>query len=143
MHDRPFPATIKAQTNRDADLSDPLALLAELEKNSTDAVERARAHVRHTIRSKVIIRPADASRRYTSKYQGITGDVSAGGCQALLPVPLTPGDIYHIEFDRSTIDLMPQLALCRRCRMVGDDAYEVGLAFFTPITLPSSASSDR
>jgi hypothetical protein len=117
-----------------------LDLLADLERSTPDAVKRARAHTRLDIRCKVIAQHADSSRRLDLKLQGVTGDVSRGGCQILFPVPLGVGDIYLITFDRGALDVNPVIARCMRCRMIREDAYETGLSFFNQIDLPEEAA---
>lgn len=122
-----------------ADGSETLDLLADLERSTPDAVKRARAHTRIEVRCKVIAQHGDSSRRLDLKLQGVTGDVSRGGCQALFPVPLGVGDVYLISFDRGVLDISPTMARCMRCRMVREDAYETGLSFFTKVDLPEEA----
>ncbi len=121
-----------------------LELLAELERSTPDAVKRARAHTRLDIRCKVFAQPGDMSRRLDMKLQGMTGDISRGGCQALFPLALHVGDIFFLSFDRSVLDVAPVLARCMRCRMIREDAFETGLAFFNSVELPTDmASGDR
>lgn len=124
-----------------ADNEQTLDLLAELERSTPGALRKERAHLRIEIRSKIIAQYADSSRRLDLKLQGVTGDISRGGCQALFPIPLGVGDIYLLTFDRSALDLSPIIARCMRCRYVREDAYETGLAFFSEIDLPDDPGS--
>jgi hypothetical protein len=119
---------------------DSLELLAELERSTPDAVKKARAHTRLEVRCKVFAQPGDMSRRLDMKLQGVTGDISKGGCQALFPLPLHVGDIFSLSFDRSVLDIPPVLARCMRCRMIRDDAFETGLSFFVHVDLPTQLS---
>lgn len=132
----------KSNTPRDPDQSgETLELLAELERSTPDAVKRSRAHERLNVRAKVIVQFGDMSRRLDMKLQGMTGDISKGGCQALFPLPLHVGDIYYLSFDRSALDVAPVMARCMRCRMIRDDAFETGFAFFSSVELPTGVST--
>ena len=135
MADAPTQNGTSALDLADADL------LVELEQSTPDAVKKSRAHTRITIRAKVAAQPADMSRRLSLKIQGVTGDVSAGGCQLLFPMPLNVGDIYWFTFDRTVLDIAPTFGRCMRCRIVKDDAYETGIAFFNPVELPKSLTT--
>jgi hypothetical protein len=75
--------------------------------------------------------------------QGISGDVSEGGCCVLFPVPLNVGDVYLLTFDRKTINVSPALARCMRCRLMREDAYECGFSFFTPLDLSDFHRQDK
>lgn len=113
-------------------------LLEEIERSTPDAIKRERAHTRISMRSAVIIQPGNHSERRKLKIQAVTGDVSAGGCLVLSPVPLCVGDIYLLSFTRHEIDVAPLLVRCLRCRLVREDAFEVGFGFFQPIDLQSA-----
>lgn len=121
-------------------------LLSELQQSTPEAVKGARAHTRLSIRTKVIVQPANMSQRLSMKVQGVSGDISGGGCQLLLPLPLNVADIYWLTFDRQTLDVPPVYARCMRCRVIREDAFEAGFAFFKPIDLsdatPSTTQND-
>lgn len=112
-----------------------LDLILELEKNTAEHVKEKRAHARLVVRCKVVARPGNLSQRDSLKVEGVTGDVSDGGCQILFPRPLMVGDIYQLSFDRKVLDIQPLLAICRRCRTVRDDAFEAGFAFFRSVPI--------
>lgn len=116
-------------------------LLQELEKSTQDAVIRGRAHVRLNVRSRIIVQSADHSRRALARLEGVTGDVSRGGCQLLLSAPLAVGDFFLLTFDRSAIDIAPAFARCVRARFIREDAFEAGLSFLNPVDLPSAVSA--
>ncbi len=111
-------------------------LLQELERNTPDEIRRQRTHFRITIKSKVTLLPGSVSEVLKFKLQGVTGDVSEGGCKLLFPLPIRVGDVYRLEFDRKVLGLPTTFVLCRRCIMLRDDAYEAGFSFFAPIALP-------
>lgn len=121
-------------------------LLQELERNTPEEIRRRRAHFRLAIKSKVVISPGNASDATRFRWQGVTGDVSQGGCKALFPMPIAVGDVFRLDFREEPLGLSIIFARCIRCREVREDAYEAGFRFFTPIALPESntnaASSD-
>lgn len=112
------------------------SLLQELGRNTTDEIRRQRAHFRITVKTGVVLTPGNASEKLSMKVKGVTGDVSEGGCSGLFPVPPRVGDIYRLQFDREKLDLPLTFARCVRCRLVREDAFEAGFAFFKSICLP-------
>lgn len=113
-------------------------LVAELAANTSDAARAMRQATRLMIRAKVVVDKGSLSERDGTTLQGITGDISTGGTQLLLPKPLRIGDVYHLRFDRAEVDLAPVYAVCLRGRQVRPDAFEAGLRFLEPVQLPST-----
>ncbi|MCA9299987.1 MAG: PilZ domain-containing protein, partial [Phycisphaerales bacterium] len=95
-----------------------------------------------SVRVKIVVEPASMSHRQGVRLQGVTGDISAGGSQILLPRPLQIGDVYLVSFDRTQLDIPPVYALCVRGRLVKSDAFEAGLRFLEPVTLPGTTNGD-
>lgn len=122
---------------------DAFAVLQELEANTSEEIRRQRAHFRLSIKAAVILQSGNTSQLMSLKVKGVTGDVSQGGCSVLLPIPIQVGDIYRVQFDRKMLELPLTFARCVRCRLVREDAFEVGLAFFTPIELPEQVASEK
>jgi hypothetical protein len=118
-----------------AALEQDIALLQELESNTSDEIIRQRAWSRIQVKARVVVQPGNTSEMRTMKVAGVTGDISSGGCQILLPIPLQVGDTYRLTFDRATLDLPMTFARCVRCRLIREDAFESGLAFFQEIEL--------
>ena len=114
-------------------------LLQDLGRNTPDEIRRQRAHFRVAIKAAVVLQPGNASELMNFKVKGTTGDVSEGGLSALFPIPPRVGDIYRLAFDRNVLDLPLTFARCVRCRVVREDAFEAGFAFFTPIALPATS----
>lgn len=114
-------------------------LLQELGRNTSAEIQRQRAHFRRVIKAGVVLQCGNASDLLKFKIKGVTGDVSEGGCSVLFPLPPRVGDIYRLEFDRQAMDLPLTFARCVRCRLVREDAFEAGFAFFKPIVLPTRA----
>lgn len=117
------------------------AVLQELGRNTPDEIRRQRAHFRLAIKAAVVLQPGNGSELRSLKVKGVTGDVSEGGCSALFPLAARVGDIYRLTFDRTALDLPLTFARCVRCRLVREDAYESGFAFFTRICLPEKVAS--
>jgi hypothetical protein len=115
-------------------------LIAELAANTSDATRSMRQSTRQVVQASVQVERGSLSERTGSPLQGITGDISAGGAQLLLPRPLGIGDVYLLSFNRSEIDIPPVYAVCLRGRQVRTDAYEAGMRFLEPVTLPSASS---
>ncbi|MEA1950178.1 MAG: PilZ domain-containing protein [Planctomycetota bacterium] len=120
---------------------DALESLADLEHNKSDTVKRARSNTRIRIKSKVIAQPGNSGDRLKFKIQGVSGDISTGGCQILFPIPLRVGDIYWLTFDKTELTIDSVFARCLRCRLIREDAYEVGFKFFEPIDLSDAVEA--
>lgn len=112
-----------------------LESLADLERNTSEAIIKSRGNTRLRVKSKVIAQPGNSGDRRKIKMQGITGDISSGGCQILFPVPLRVGDIYWLTFDKTELNLDSLFARCLRCRLIREDAYEAGFKFFDLLDL--------
>ncbi len=117
-------------------------LLQELKKNESDAIRKMRTHERISIKSKVIIQSGNTSQLMDFKIQGITGDISPGGSQMLMPMPLNIGDLYRINFDKEVLNLPMTFARCIRCKLIREDAYEVGFIFFSPLNIEDAIIDD-
>lgn len=128
--------------SRDLFGSHNLEMLLELEQNQAEAIQHQRTHERVRIRAQVTLRPGSRSHRDLEVHVGMTGDISGGGLLGLFETAPRVGDLYRVEFDRTRIDTPPMLVICKRCRMVRDDAFEAGLAFFHSIDLSEALKSD-
>ncbi|MFI4872597.1 MAG: PilZ domain-containing protein [Phycisphaerales bacterium JB061] len=117
-------------------------LLTELEQQTPEAIKRMRSSERHEVQSAVKIRPANASDFAKPTVEGVTGDVSPGGCRIMSSVPLQVGDVYKLEIEKGELDLPILYARCLRCRLVREDAFETGFAFFTTIKLDEARTAD-
>jgi len=67
--------------------------------------------------------------------EAVTGDISARGCRILSPVPLGVGDVFRLEFTGQVVQLSMLFARCLRCRLIREDAFEVGFEFFNTVAL--------
>jgi hypothetical protein len=116
-------------------------ILKDIEQQTDENIRKLRSHDRLTVKAKLILQSANSSELLSYKVQGIMGDVSKGGCRAMLPIPINVGDVYRLRFDRQGFDISLIFARCLRCRLVREDAYEAGFTFFTPIDLAAFSIS--
>lgn len=121
--------------------SHALELLGELERNTSDEIRAQRQHFRVAIKAPVILRPGGLSDFGKFRLQGVTGDVSQGGCLCLFPLPIAVGDVFRLEFDQAVIGIPMTFARCVRCILLREDAFEAGFAFFAPIRMPEYAAA--
>ena len=135
-----------------SDSEDPILLpdedagfdtLQEIEKLSSDDARQQRAHERIAHKSKVILHPGNSSEFLGFKVQGIMGNISPKGCQAMFPVPLEVGDMYRMLFDKEQFDIPTTFVRCIRCRLISEDEFETGFSFFSSITLPENLLSKK
>lgn len=110
-------------------------MLQDLERQTPDEIRRQRSSDRIEIKAALVIKSGDSSRSREPAVHAVTGDISARGCRMLSPVPIGVGDVFRLEFDRASIDLPIIFARCLRCRLVREDAFELGFEFFSPILL--------
>jgi hypothetical protein len=124
-------------------LADPKRrdVLSRLGSEVTDEVKAKRLHERVELRARVQVQPGNMSERDEFKVQGVLGDLSNGGMQALFPRPLSVGDFYFVQFDRSKVDLGGVIAICKRCRQVRSDAFESGFSFIEEVDSASALGS--
>ena len=113
-------------------------LLQSLERQKSEEIARERLHARIEAKLRVVVRPANSSAMLEFKVQGLTADLSRGGCRLILPLPLGVGDVYRVEFDSTEHKLPLVFARCLRCRLLREDAFESGRQFFTQLDLPST-----
>lgn len=118
------------------------SLLTELESQTPEAIRRQRSSERASLKVNVSIEPGNASDQARGAVAGVTGDISSGGCRVMSERPLAVGDIYKLRFERGELDLPIVFARCLRCRLVREEAFESGFAFFTKIEL-ASAEAER
>lgn len=124
-------------------VADALDALAALETNTNAAILAQRSSQRLEIQTKLVVRPGNASQRHEFSIPGVTADISAGGCMVLLPRPIMTGDIFWLTFDDSILRLGSLLARCLRCRLVREDAFEVGFRFLNDVDLQAAILRDR
>lgn len=117
----------------DADIWDSLIAL---KANTPSSVLKMRTSGRIELRCKVLLRSGNASQRDAPPLEGTTADVSKGGCQLVVNRPLWVGDYFLLEFDREHLDVPATMSRCLRCRMINEEAFEIGMKFNEPMTIP-------
>ena len=113
-------------------------LLRDLEKNTPEEIRRQRRHFRVELKETLFLQSGNASQLLEGKLRGVTGDISEGGLSGLFPLPVGVGDVFRLSFDRQRLDLPTLFARCVRCRLIRENAFECGFAFFSPIQMPAS-----
>lgn len=116
-------------------LSDSLEAFNELERCTDRAILAQRSSERVEVRAKLTVRPGNPSQRHQYCVEAVTADISNGGCMILASRAVLPGDIYYLTFFEQLAGVGPLLARCMRCRMVQEDAFEVGIRFLQDVPL--------
>ncbi len=121
-------------------LSGDLDFVKELERQSNTEIKKLRAHERYDREVTVVVQHANSSEMLKFKMKGKTRDISSGGCGAVFPIPITVGDFFRIALESTDLDIPLTFARCMRCRLIREDAYEVGFQFLGDVDLPNLAS---
>lgn len=141
-HTRKSAAVMTRQFDQSFPELEPLQRTAPAESPIEEAYKAMRTSRRHEINSRVTILPADSSRSGEKAWEGMTVDVSNGGCQILGSSPLPCGDYFSIHFVTAEIDLPPQLSRCLRVRLIDDSTFEIGLRFEHPVQIDAAVRSE-
>jgi len=112
-------------------------LLHALESQTPEPLRKLRESERVTIQAFTRLEGSDPTNPMVHEHAAV-GDVSRMGCRILLPEPLQVGAVYKLTMDIETIeadtlDATTIFARCVRCRLINEDAYEMGMRFFTPV----------
>jgi hypothetical protein len=118
-------------------------VLRDLEQQTHEDIRNRRAHDRVAIKAKVVVLPGNVSASLESWLHGVTGDISEGGCRAMLPLPIYVGDVFRLTFDHPELDLPIVFARCMRCRLIREDSFEAGFKFFNPVSVASAADAHK
>ena len=124
-------------------MSGALEALAELERNTSDAILAQRSSERIEIQTKVLIQPGNVSERHYFTIEGVTADISNGGCMLLLSGPIMVGDLFWITFDDEQIHIGSLIVRCLRCRLVREDAFETGIRFLQDVDVAGAVRLDH
>jgi hypothetical protein len=111
-------------------------LLRSLEQQQVAEAGQSRKYARIEVELRVVVRPANASEHARFRLQGISADLSRGGCRLILPLPVGVGDVFRLEFASAAAPIPPAFARCLRCRLVREQVFEAGFQFLTPVDLP-------
>lgn len=114
---------------------DLINVLDEMERSTSDSLRAQRASTRHIIHSKVAVRPANISDRSSWTRDGTSSDISSNGSKVLLSRPIMVGDMFFLTFESECVHVPPVYARCMRCRLLNEEAFEVGFKFLTPVEI--------
>jgi hypothetical protein len=118
-------------------------LVQELAQQTTSQMARVRKHERIEVKAAVVAHSGNSSQLADFEVHGTTIDVSRGGCMALFEAPLQVGDVYRLDFDKAVLDVPILFVRALRCRLVREDAFEVGFKFFSQIELPGAPAQGK
>lgn len=114
-------------------------LLDDLELRCHTGASAARGQTAVRRKVAVTIRPADVIARKTSAIAAITVELRRQGLSCLCPEPVAVGSVFHLAFAREQLDVAPVLAICDRCSMQNDAAFEVRFKFVQEVDVPAVA----
>lgn len=120
-----------------------IELLKDLERQSIEEIQKLRTHERVDTKIRLVIQHGDSSQLGKLRIQATTSDLSAGGCCVISTAPVSVGDIFRLSFDSSQLDIPLVFARCVRCRLLREDAFETGFAFFAPISIGETKKKDK
>lgn len=89
----------------------------------------------------VDVRPGNATERHSHCVAATASEIRSQGMTSHAVEPVTVGNVFHLTFDRSGLDVEPQLAVCDRCTMLGDSSFEARFRFVNEIQIPSETSN--
>jgi hypothetical protein len=119
----------------DSKTADTLDTLLELKASIPTSIIKQRSSKRLEIRTKVVMSPGNSTERVKFQLEGVTGDISRGGCQIVFPETIGVGDVFWLRFPSDVVVNSAVLARCIRCCYINEDSFETGFRFFDPIQL--------
>lgn len=121
---------------------DPGALLDDIELSRRADLSQARKLSAVKVEATLTVRSANVSERATALGEGVTTELRRQGVSSLLSVPMGVGSVYHLSFDDTELGVTPCLAICDRCAMLTDTAFEVNFQLLQAIELPAPTDGD-
>jgi len=109
------------------------SLLDDLEVRCQTNVAAIREAASVRTRVRVELRSANACDRETLLAEVQTSEISSATLTGIATTPVMVGSVYHLRFDRQTLDVTPALAVCDRCTMLSDAAFDLRFRFTQPI----------
>ena len=119
------------------------ALVNELAKQSLNEIQKLRAHERRAKNVRVDLWAGNSSDTSDLHLVGRTNDISEGGCAAIFPSAVLPGDVFRLGLDQTAVDIPLIFARALRCRMLSEGSFEVGFRFFNPVRLIDSQPAEE
>ena len=111
-------------------------VLEELELNRPEEIRSARGEISITVRSRITARPADLCDRESECYEGTSRELQRRSIFGVFDRPVPVGSVFHLTFDEQELDLPPAYAMCHKCAILKDDAFDVTFSFLTPVDPP-------
>ncbi len=123
-------ASVDVPTTAD-DLLDDLLQAAGNESQETNQRRASRS----VERSSITIESASTSERGRRAITGHLRDAGCGGVGTLTTRAPSVGDVYLLNIEDSPFTTGQIFARCMHCRLIREDSFESGFAFFAPATL--------
>jgi hypothetical protein len=111
------------------------ALLDDLEVRCQTNVATIRDASSRRIQARVALLPGNICERNSATTEMQTSELSSSSISGIAPKPLMVGSVFHLQFERSSLDLSPTLAICDRCTMLSDSSFELRFRFTQAIEL--------
>ena len=128
---------MKDRLRADSDLDEVVAqeLVDELHHSKPADVLQLRDRAAVHISTEVAVRHANIVDREACVVTGKTRELQwQGGC-FVLDRPLQVGSLFHVTFEDATLGLDASLAICDRCTMLSETAFESHLRFFDDLDI--------
>ena len=120
--------------------TDTTDVLDQLEFASSAAADITVNRNRLARAVQVTVRPADVIDRQTDELVIRTSEIGDRCVVGFGPEPRMVGSVYHLEFDRSSLDCPSTLAVCDRCTMLSEASFELRFRTITPLGLGRESS---
>jgi len=101
------------------------ALLEEFEIRCQTDVAALREHSSKRARLRVEIRDGNVAERRAMLTELQTTEVNLQGLLGLASRPIMVGNVFHLRFERGTVNTPSTLAVCDRCTMLADESFEL------------------
>ena len=125
----------------DNEFGNALQSLRELESTVDESILQRRSSTRFEITTKLFVSAGNSSQRDELRIEGVTGDISSGGCLVVMASPILPGDVFWLDFTPGQLTALGGVfARCMRCRFIAESTFEVGFRFFTGVDIEYAMS---
>lgn len=113
-------------------------LLDAIESSSAVEAPPGRPVVGRAGKSAVTVRPADVAARDQVIAVAQVTELRSRIVVCIAPRPLMVGSFFQLSFERTELDVAPQLGQCERCHMLGDTAFELRFKLVQEIELSAA-----
>ena len=117
-------------------------LLQALELQTPEPLRKLRESERVRLQTFARVEGSDPTNLMVYEHAAV-GDVSRMGCRMMLPRPLQVGAVYKLTLDAEPLDVGTFFARCVRCRLIKEDAFEMGMRFFAPVEIEEEKAVDN